>query len=95
MTTDSQAQRATVHYSGHVQGVGFRYTARSIAEKYAVTGFVQNLSDGRVRLVVEGNQGEIDQLLAELADRMTGFIRDAEVHRSAATGEFADFTVEH
>src|SRR5262249_24196810 len=56
MTNDSQAQRATVHYSGHVQGVGFRYAARSIAGKYAVTGFVQNLSDGRVRLVVEGNQ---------------------------------------
>jgi acylphosphatase len=95
MTNDSQAQRAIVHYSGRVQGVGFRYTARSIAGKYDVAGYVQNLSDGRVRLVVDGKQGEIDRFLAEVADRMNGYIHDAQVHRSAATGEFAGFTIEH
>jgi acylphosphatase len=45
-------QRREVHYSGHVQGVGFRYTTRSIARGYEVTGFVQNLEDGRVSRVV-------------------------------------------
>ena len=49
--------RATVQYSGDVQGVGFRYTAVTIARGYNVSGYVQNLSDGRVRLVVEGHGG--------------------------------------
>ena len=43
-----------VYYAGNVQGVGFRYTARCAAAGLDVTGFVRNLPDGRVHLVVEG-----------------------------------------
>ena len=45
-------KRATVFYSGRVQGVGFRYTAREIACGYELTGYVRNLDDGRVELIV-------------------------------------------
>ena len=48
--------RNTVHYTGHVQGVGFRYTTTTIAGKHNVAGYVQNLPDGRVRLVAEGKR---------------------------------------
>ena len=41
-------------FRGHVQGVGFRYTARQLASRYDVTGFVRNLTDGRVELLVDG-----------------------------------------
>ncbi len=39
-------ERVIVHYSGRVQGVGFRATARHIACGYEVTGMVRNLPDG-------------------------------------------------
>ena len=52
-----------VYYAGRVQGVGFRYTVRSLAARFDVTGFVRNLPDGRVHLVVEGDAGEIDAFL--------------------------------
>src|SRR5439155_885059 len=41
-----------VHYSGRVQGVGFRYTAQGLAADYAVAGYVRNLANGDVELVV-------------------------------------------
>lgn len=95
MTSQAAKQRRTVHYSGRVQGVGFRYTARAVAGGYDVTGFVQNLDDGRVRLVVEGDFDQIDRFLADLADKMSGYIRHADMHQSSATGQFDAFTVEH
>jgi len=86
-------ERRRVHYSGHVQGVGFRYTVRSIARQYPVTGFVQNLSDGRVVLVAEGDATELDRFLSDVSSTMQGYIRTAEPETIAATGEFRTFDV--
>jgi acylphosphatase len=80
--------RYTVHYSGRVQGVGFRFTTRTLAAPFAVAGYVENLPDRRVRLVIEGEAEQLDALLKSIADRMVDYIRDVEVHRSPATLEF-------
>jgi acylphosphatase len=87
-------QRRTVHYAGRVQGVGFRYTVRQIAGSFAVTGYVQNLSDGRVRLVAEGEPTELDGFLAQIAETMTDYIRKVETFNSSSTGEFQGFRVQ-
>jgi acylphosphatase len=86
-----QHERRTVHYLGRVQGVGFRYTVTSLAQRYAVQGFVQNLSDGRVRLVAEGTVSELNAFLAAIDDAMRLNIRERTVDTSPASGEFADF----
>lgn len=88
-------ERREVYYSGRVQGVGFRYTATTVARQYAVTGFVKNLEDGRVQLVAEGEPQEITNFLAALAERMGGNIRRADEHRSPATGQWTSFRTEH
>jgi acylphosphatase len=88
-------ERRDVHYSGHVQGVGFRFTACQIAERFAVTGFVQNLPDGRVRLVAEGRAEELKDYLAAVAQRLKQHIRDVAVDVRPATGEFSDFATRH
>ena len=54
-------QRRQVLYSGHVQGVGFRYTTRSAARNYEVTGYVRNLPDGNVEVVAEGSADQLDR----------------------------------
>lgn len=89
------ATRATVHYSGRVQGVGFRAAACGVARRYAVTGYVRNLPDRRVELVTEGERREVDRFLDEVAETMSGHIREATVDRSAATGEFAGFSIRY
>ena len=82
--------RYTVHFSGRVQGVGFRYTAQRAAGAHVVAGFVENLADGRVRLVAEGEAKVLDSFLEELNDQMGHYIRDRQIEQSAATGEFGE-----
>ena len=88
-------ERRRIHFTGHVQGVGFRYTAVSVARRFAITGYVQNLSDGRVVLVAEGEADELDRFVTALSAGMTGYIRDTHTERLAATGEFASFGVRY
>lgn len=92
---DSTTQRWHALYSGHVQGVGFRYTTSQIARRFDVTGFVRNLPDGRVELVAEGTSEELTAFLNEVAERMTHYIRSTAVDRRAATGEFSGFSTRH
>lgn len=89
---DVQSRRH-VHYYGDVQGVGFRYTAASVARGWAVTGFVRNLSDGRVELVAEGGEAEITGFLAEIAEAMGGYIGEVRTVDEPPTGEFSAFRV--
>ncbi len=88
-------QRRQMTYSGNVQGVGFRYTARSIARGYKVSGFVQNLTDGRVELVAEGAADELDRFFGDLAEQMAGHIRSVDCERQPALGEFAEFVIRY
>jgi acylphosphatase len=87
-------ERRTVYYTGHVQGVGFRYTARTVAQRFDVAGFVRNLDDGRVQVVVEGRADEIDGFLKRLADEMGRYIRHVAVSTSDASEEFEQFEIE-
>ena len=86
-------QRRVVHFSGTVQGVGFRYTAIRIAGHHDVTGRVRNLPDGRVEAVVEGDPDQIDAFLADVRDRMRGYIRQTTQQLAPPTGEFPDFNL--
>jgi acylphosphatase len=95
VTESNTAERREVHFAGHVQGVGFRCAAQQIAQRFAVTGYVQNLSDGRVRLLGEGLPHELDALLNAVNTRMSCWIDGTQVARSPATGEFSDFRVRH
>lgn len=84
----------TVFYSGHVQGVGFRYTAKTVATGFDITGIVRNLTDGRVELVAEGARAELEAFRAALRDSgLAGFIRDEKVNWADARNEFRGFEI--
>jgi acylphosphatase len=87
--------RKTIHFSGHVQGVGFRYTAQAVARDFDVVGYVKNLSDGRVKLEVEGEEAEVDRFVERIRRHMGGHIRHVDSVTSPATGDFSDFRVTH
>jgi acylphosphatase len=92
---NASAERRQAYYSGHVQGVGFRYTVRHLAADFNVSGFVRNLADGRVEVVAEGAPAELDRFLAAIVERMDAHIRDVKVDVRPGTGEFNQFEIIH
>jgi acylphosphatase len=69
-----------VYYSGYVQGVGFRATARSIAARHPnVRGWVRNLSDGRVELLADGPAEAVEAFLANLRTYLADYIQSEEI----------------
>ena len=89
----AEAQQREVFFSGHVQGVGFRSTVGTLARGYTVTGFVKNLRDGRVQLVVEGQPKEIEAFLAAIRKERDKYIKNTEETTMPATGEFDKFEI--
>jgi len=87
--------RNIVHYSGQVQGVGFRMRVQRLAQGFRVTGYVMNLPDGRVRLVAEGDAAEVRGLVEAVAKELAEYIARADVDPAAATGEFSEFRIRY
>ena len=78
MSEQDTVFRLEAFFSGHVQGVGFRYSTAQLAKGFDVTGFVRNLMDGRVELLAEGDQKECLQFLEVLQDELDSYIRKTE-----------------
>lgn len=58
--------RRRILFYGRVQGVGFRYRARYVAESLRLTGWVRNEEDGTVTMEVQGDEASIDRMLQML-----------------------------
>ena len=86
-------KKAHVFYAGRVQGVGFRYTARELADECGVSGWAKNLSDGRVELVAEAHEEAVKVFLEKVSGNFRNYIQKEDVTWSAATGEFKDFDI--
>lgn len=82
-------KRMHVLYSGRVQGVGFRYTVKSVATGFEVAGAVRNLADGRVELIAEGAPEELAAFRQAIADSGVGhFVEREDVNWSEAENNF-------
>ncbi len=87
-------QRMLILYSGHVQGVGFRYTVRQVATGFEVAGTVRNLPDGRVELVAEGQRAELEAFRQAIREAgLDGLIRQEIVTWGEASGQARGFEI--
>ncbi len=82
-----------VRFSGHVQGVGFRYTANSLARNFNVTGYVMNLPDGSVELYAEGPEQQVDAFLSAIRDEMAGYIHNCDVQLVPPNSKYKKFII--
>jgi acylphosphatase len=63
--------------------------------QYNVAGYVRNLPDGRVELVMEGPDEQMEHLLTDVSRKMNDYIRDINQAVLPATGEYAHFFIRH
>jgi acylphosphatase len=83
-------------FTGRVQGVGFRYSVKSLAAGFEATGIVRNLPDGRVEFAAEGERPELEAFLQAIRDSEVGrFIRHEELSWTDAAGRFRGFEIVH
>jgi acylphosphatase len=75
---ESAMERRRIRFTGRVQGVGFRATARGIANMWPVTGWVRNEADGSVLMEVQGEGVAIEAFIGALRSRMGRRIHDEE-----------------
>lgn len=86
--------RIEVHFSGSVQGVGFRFHVLRQSRSFEVTGCVSNLPNGDVRLIAEGKRGELDRFLFAVLETAPGRVMDWRRTDASATHEFTRFEIE-
>lgn len=92
MSTEVARLHALV--SGLVQGVGFRYFVRDKAQTLGAAGWVRNLHNGNVELIVEAERAKLDELVTELKLGPRGSaVSNVEVEWGEATAEFSDFSI--
>lgn len=85
-------QRLTAYISGKVQKTGFRARVLAIARDFGLKGYVQNLDDGRVKVIAEGETGDLESLLSALDIKNTIInVVDIKSDYSPATGDFDSF----
>lgn len=80
--------RKRITFHGRVQGVGFRWTAKFLANEIGITGWVRNLYSGDVQMEAQGTRAQINGMLNQLSRER--FIRISSIDETeipVQTGE--------
>ncbi|MGB6593599.1 MAG: acylphosphatase [Candidatus Nitrosopolaris sp.] len=88
--------RAHIYILGKVQGVYFRQNTRIVANRHGVTGWVCNLKDGRVEVLLEGDEADVGQVIEWChAGPPKATVTDVQIKYEQYTGEFEEFRVNY
>ncbi len=86
-------KRANIGIKGNVQMAGFRTFIKNIADSLNVTGFAENVEDGSVKVVCEGKEEGINELINSIKEKTPSFARidDVSAEYEDYKGEFTSF----
>lgn len=85
-------KRVILHISGNVQRAGYRTKVISIAKQFGIKGIVQNLADGRVKIIAEGEQTDLDKFIPAVNIKNTLInVIGIEQEYSIPSGDFEKF----
>jgi len=68
----SLVTRISINYRGRVQGVGFRWNVKQITDNFTCSGYVKNLKDGSVDVLLEGKRSDLNNYISLIEQRMRG-----------------------
>ena len=80
-------------FSGNVQGVGFRFTALNIANRFHLTGYVRNLPNGAVEMLAQGPAEIVDNCVRDIQDSFAGCVRQIDVEAATPDPKLTDFKI--
>ena len=80
-------------FVGHVQGVGFRFTAHRIAKRSQLTGYVRNLPDGCVEMLAQGEIHNINDCIIAIQENFAGYINGITVDDVPPDSKYTDFKI--
>lgn len=78
-------ERAVIRVDGYVQGVGFRWWVMGLGRELGLTGYAENLVDGRVEVHAQGSTEALGTLIRALIEQPT---------RRGRPGRVTDHTIE-
>ncbi|MCK4740926.1 MAG: acylphosphatase [Anaerolineales bacterium] len=88
------AARAHLLIQGRVQGVSFRYYTMQEAQSLGLTGWVRNLWDGRVEVLLDGSEDAVKQMIEWCQQGPpSAVVEDVEIAWEEPTDEFRNFRV--
>jgi len=88
--------RVHIVVSGRVQGVFFRAETKEKAQQFGVTGWVKNLSEGRVEAVFEGKKPKVEELVEWAKKGPSGaIVNDLDLSWEEYRGEFTNFEIRY
>ncbi|MCL2182491.1 MAG: acylphosphatase [Chitinispirillia bacterium] len=89
-----ESKRYHITVAGRVQGVGYRYFARDVAQSLGLSGWVRNLRGGDVELEVEGAQEDVDRLVEKLREGPPlSRVTDVGISPMVAVGAASEFYI--
>jgi acylphosphatase len=80
-------------FSGRVQGIGFRFTALNIANRYELKGYVRNVPDNSVEMFAQGMAEMIDDCVHDLQDSFVGSISHIDIEEATPDPKITDFRI--
>lgn len=79
---------------GYVQAVGYRFFTKRYADHFHITGFVQNLADGSVKIIASGDEADLASFIEKLHEgpRMA-IVKDVKVGWQDKEKTYAQFDI--
>jgi acylphosphatase len=89
-------KRVHVYISGRVQGVFFRQETQRAAHGFNLTGWVRNMSEGRVEALFEGEDKSVDRMLEWCqVGPPAACVKEVLIDEEPYTGEFQNFSIKY
>ncbi len=80
-------------FTGRVQGVGFRFTAYHAANRHKLSGFVRNVPDGTVEMLVQGQTEDINDCIRDIEESFFGYIRETKIEEIPPDPRYTNFKI--
>ena len=80
-------------FAGRVQGIGFRFTALDIANRYKLTGMVRNAPDGTVEMTAQGPPDNIADCIRDIKEAFEGYIRETKTEEIPPDPKYTGFKI--